>query len=552
MILGLCFCFIFHSLLWVLLFFVTLQRTNKPIFMIYPIGEQDFAGIRRRGLVYVDKTDLVYKMVNAGKYYFLIRPRRFGKTLLLSTLKSYFLGDKESFRGLAIEHLEKDWQQHPVLTLTLSKGKFDTIEDLHSCLRGIFSDFEKRYGRNDEEKDYAERFTGAIKRAYEQTGRQVVILIDEYDAPFQAAIDKPELMAQYQGQIRDIYLCLKKNDEYLRFVFLTGITAWGKVGVFSALNNLDDITFSKDYATICGITEEELHAVFHTEVERLARENELSTEEAYQRLKEQYDGYHFANKSVGVYNPFSLLRALNDREFKNYWIQTGETQLIANLVQHANIDINTLMGEVSMPEDNMLNAKEYRSNPYTFLYQAGYLTLKGVDPATNKYRLQVPNGEVRGSLASHLVAPTFGFSQQEASTFIDSIKTAMYYGRMEELVKTLNDYIFLRGNYMTMGPKERYCQQTLVTVFLCADYAVTAEAIGHKGRADLIVKTPNILYVIEVKLNGSAQQALAQINEKGYADTYRTDRRKIIKLGINFSEEERIIDNYAIEMPTEA
>ncbi len=398
MMLKFCFCIIFRSLHKVLLFFVTLQRTNKTTAMIYPIGEQDFAGIRRRGLVYVDKTDLVYKMVQGGKYYFLSRPRRFGKTLLMSTLESYFLGDKESFRGLAIEQMEKDWKQYPVLTLTLSKGKFDTIEDLHSCLRGIFSDFEKKYGRNDEEKDFAERFNGAIKRAYEQTGRQVVILIDEYDAPFQAAIDKPELMAQFQGQMRDIYLFLKKNDKYLRFIFLTGITAWGKVGVFSALNNLDDITFSKDYATICGITEEELHTVFHAEVERLARENELTTEEAYQRLKEQYDGYHFANKSVGVYNPFSLLRALKDREFKNYWIQTGETQLIANLVQHANIDINTLMGEVSMPEDNMLNAKDYKTNPNTFLYQAGYLTLKGVDPATNKYLLQVPNGEVRGSL----------------------------------------------------------------------------------------------------------------------------------------------------------
>ncbi len=518
--------------------------------MIYPIGEQDFAGIRERGLVYVDKTDLVYKMTHESKYYFLSRPRRFGKSLLLSTLKYYFRGRKELFAGLAIDRLETEWKQHPVLHLNLAYGKFDSMEDLYSCLRENFASIEKEFGRNKEEIAFAERFSGALRRAYEQTGRQVVILIDEYDAPLQAALDKPELLEQYQSELRSIYLCLKKNDEHIRFAFLTGITAWGKMGVFSALNNLKDITIDKNYATLCGITEEELHAVFHDEVAAMAEDNGLTTEQAYQRLKAQYDGYHFALPSPGVYNPFSLLWALDSKQFGNYWIRTGETQVVATLAQQAHIDIDALLvGNISMPEDNLLNTKNPFDNPATFLYQAGYLTLDGRDPATKQYRLRVPNGEVRGSLANHLVAPTFGFSQQEAGTFINNIKTAMYYGHLAALVETLNDYIFRKENYVFKDKTdENYFQHILYLVFLSADYEVAAEVKGYKGRADLVVKTEVNIYVIETKLNGSAQDALAQIHDKGYADPYLDDPRPIIKLGLNFNEATRLIDDYAAEM----
>ncbi len=518
--------------------------------MLYPIGQQDFADIRQRGFVYVDKTALVYKLAMEGKFYFLSRPRRFGKSLLLSTLKNYFLGNKELFHGLAIEQLETEWLQYPVLHLNFAYGKFYSTEDLYSCLRDNFSRIEREFGRNRDEVAFAERFSGTIRRAYEQTGKKVVVLIDEYDAPLQAAIDKPELMELYQSELRSIYLCLKNNDEYIRFAFLTGITAWGKMGVFSALNNLKDITFDPSYATLCGITEEELHAVFHDEVPKLAKEYNLTTEETYQNLEDLYDGYRFAEGAPGVYNPFSLLRALDSRRLSNYWIQTGETQVVAALAQKVKFDIDTLLlGNVSMSEENMLNNKNPLDNPYTFLFQAGYLTLNGRDPATKKYRLRIPNGEVRGSLANHLVAPTFGFSQQEASSFIDNIKTAMYYGRMDELVATLNDYIFRKENYVFKGKAdENYFQHILYLVFLSADYEVAAEVKGHIGRADLVVKTEFNIYVIENKLDGSAQEALRQINEKGYADPYATDPRPLVKLGLNFSATERIIDDYAVEM----
>ncbi len=518
--------------------------------MIYPIGEQDFAGIRERGLVYVDKTDLVYKMTHESKYYFLSRPRRFGKSLLLSTLKYYFRGHKEAFQGLAIEKLETDWKQYPVITLTFGKGEYASIEDLNDRLRSILSEFEAKYGRNEEIKGYGERFTGIIKRAHEQTGQQVVILIDEYDAPLQAALNKPELLEQYQSTLRDIYLCLKSNDEHIRFAFITGITAWGKVGVFSTLNNLYDITFSEEYATLCGITEEELHNVFHDEIKQLAKKNKISVEEAYRQLKVQYDGYHFTEEAVGVYNPFSLLWALKNRKFGNYWIQTGETQFIATLAQKVQIDVDALLlGDISMPEENMLNAKSPFDNPYIILYQAGYLTLKGRNPFTQEYLLQVPNGEVRGSLSKHLVAPTFGLSTQDAYNFINKIKTTVGKQEVPALVETLNDYIFRKENYVFKDKTdENHFQHILYLVFLCADFNVEAERNGHVGRADLVVKTPWNIYVIETKLDGSAQNALDQINERGYADAFKTDGRPIIKLGLNFSEEKRIIDDFAFEI----
>ncbi len=268
-------------------FFRIFARTNESTIMIYPIGEQDFAGIRQRGLVYVDKTDLVYRMTHESKYYFLSRPRRFGKSLLLSTLKYYFRGDQEPFRGLAMEQLETEWTQYPVLSFNFARGLFDTLDDLHELLDSQLVNGERQYHCTGSDKSLAWRFSNLIQRAHEQTGQKVVILIDEYDAPLQAALDKPELMQQYQSTLRSIYLCLKNNDEHIHFAFLTGITAWGKLGVFSALNNLKDITFDKNYATLCGITEEELHTVFHEEVARLAETYRLSSDETYSRLKAQ-------------------------------------------------------------------------------------------------------------------------------------------------------------------------------------------------------------------------------------------------------------------------
>ncbi len=529
--------------------------------MLYPIGQQDFASIRNRGFVYVDKTDLIYKMASEGTYYFLSRPRRFGKSLLLSTLKNYFCGNKELFKGLAIEQLEQDWIQYPVFHLDLAKGDYSTIKDLQVWLDFQISKCEKQFPCEEKAQNLATRFSDVITRAHEQTGQQVVVLIDEYDAPMQAALDYPELMAQFQSLLRDIYLCLKTNNEHIRFTFITGITVWGKMGVFSALNNLKDISINEKYATICGVTERELHEVFHNPVVLLAEKNKMTVDEAYTHLKEMYDGYHFAVDAPGVYNPFSLLQALQDRTFDNYWISTGGTQVVANLVSKVKIDIDALQHEMTMPRENILSSSDYRNSPNTFLYQAGYLTLCGQNQATKWYNLKIPNGEVRDSLAFHLVAPTFGFEQEKASNFINNIKNAMYNGKIDVLVQTLNDYIFRKENYyfvkeyLSRGndhlfqekPEEKFFQHVLYIVFLSAGYNTQAEVIGRLGRADLVVQTPTYIYIIETKLNKTAKQAFDQINEKAYADTYLTEGKPIIMLGLNFAEKERIIDDFTFE-----
>ncbi len=440
-----------------------------------------------------------------------------------------------------------EWLQYPVLSLNFARGKFDTLEDLHSSLRDNFARIEAEFGRNREEIAFPERFSGAIRRAYELVGRPVVILIDEYDAPLQAALDKPELMEQYQSELRSIYLCLKNNEEYIRFAFLTGITAWGKMGVFSALNNLKDISMREEYATICGITDGELHGIFPAAVAQLAKKNAFTIDEAYYRLREQYDGYHFAKETPGVYNPYSLLNAFDSNSLENYWIETGRTRSITALVQHKSINVDELMGEVEATPDTLRDIGDMNESVVPFIYQAGYLTIKGYNPNRQTYLLQVPNTEVRESLGRHLIAPTFGFESDKAFRFRGDVREAIYYVNIQTLVDLINTHIFRQGHYLAMGEKEVYFQTNLATLFRVMGYEVDIEKATAKGRADLVVKTPNWLYIIETKLNGSAKQALNQINEKCYADAYATDYRPIVKLGLNFSETERIIDDYAVE-----
>ncbi len=486
-------------------------------------------------------------MAKEGKYYLLCRPRRFGKSLLLSTLKNYFLGNKELFRGLAIEQMETEWQQYPVLTLNFAKGDYATVNDLQDRLRNIFLDFEKRYGIDETLQTYGERFSNTIKRAYEQTGKQVVILIDEYDAPFQAAPDKPELMEQFQRLLRDIYLCLKSNDDYIRFAMLTGITAWAKVGVFSALNNLDDISQSPYYSTLCCISEEELHAIFHEEVVAHAKENELTVDEAYKSLKMQYDGYHFAKKSPKVYNPFSLLCALKNRDLSNYWIDTGRTSAITTLVKHKCIDVNDLMGTVEVSPTSLRNLEDLNKNVIPYLYQAGYLTIKDFNVARNTFLLQVPNTEVRESLGEHLIAFTFGLEEDKSLQFRGDLREALYNENIQEAVDLINTHLFYRGHHHAMGDKEVYCQTNLATLFRVIGYETEVEKASAKGSADIVVKTPRHIYIFEIKLNGTARQAIRQINATGYAIPYKEDTRKVIKVGLTFSEEEKILTDFAVE-----
>ena len=358
--------------------------------MLYPIGIQNFEKLRNDGCVYVDKTALMYKMVKEGNYYFLSRPRRFGKSLLISTLEAYFLGKKEFFEGLAVAELEKDWVEYPVLHLDLNTEKYDSIEVLNNKLSGTLKLWEEQYGRDESEKSLPMRFEGIIRRAKEKTGRNVVILVDEYDKPMLQAIGNEELQKAYRDTLKSFYGALKSMDGCIRFALMTGVTKFGKVSVFSDLNNLKDISMSQYYYNICGITEEELHHYFDEEIEQLARTNNQTKDEAYEKLKEEYDGYHFTYDTPGMYNPFSILWTLSERRYGSYWFETGTPTFLVELLQKT--DYNELLD--MHPDSAELNGVYGDASLVSYAFKFGLLTIKAYDNVFGIYDLGFPNREV--------------------------------------------------------------------------------------------------------------------------------------------------------------
>ena len=368
-----------------------------------PIGIQTFSDIRTQGYLYVDKTELMWQIANTGKPYFLSRPRRFGKSLLLSTFEAYFEGKKELFEGLAIEKLEDKWEKHPVLHLDLNAEKYDTIESLNAILSYQLTQWEAIYGKGEDEDTLSNRFRGIIQRAYEQTGKGVVVLVDEYDKPLLQALHNKELMEAYRVILKAFYGVLKSKDSCLRFAFLTGVTKFSQVSVFSDLNQLNDISMSKNYATICGITKQELLEYFTPELEALAEENDLSFEETVETMTRQYDGYHFHQKGEGVFNPFSVLNAFDKMEFGNYWFQTGTPTFLVELLKKSDYDLRTLMDGVEASANTFSEYRVEEDNPIPLIYQSGYLTIKDFDKEFKIYTLGFPNDEVRYGFLNFLV-----------------------------------------------------------------------------------------------------------------------------------------------------
>lgn len=360
-----------------------------------PIGIQTFSDIRTQGYLYVDKTALVWQIANAGKPFFLSRPRRFGKSLLISTFEAYFSGKKELFEGLAIEKLEDRWEAYPVLHLDLNAEKYDTVESLNAILSYQLTQWEAIYGKGEDETTLSNRFKGIIQRAYELTGKGVVVLVDEYDKPLLQAIHNNELLEEYRTILKAFYGTLKSKDSCLRFVFLTGVTKFSQVSVFSDLNQLNDISMSKAYATICGLTKQELLDNFGPELEVLAEENDQSFDEVMETMTQQYDGYHFHQKGEGVYNPFSVLNAFDKQEFGNYWFQTGTPTFLVRLLQKADYDLRTLMDGVEASASTFTEYRTEENNPIPLIYQSGYLTIKDFDKEFKIYTLGFPNDEVR-------------------------------------------------------------------------------------------------------------------------------------------------------------
>lgn len=360
---------------------------------IYPIGIQNFEEIRKGGYFYADKTALVHKLVKSGKYYFLSRPRRFGKSLLLSTFEAYFQGKKDLFAGLAMEHLEQDWIQYPVLHLDLNAEKYDNSSRLDTMLQRYLYQWEDKWGGDSRETTLSDRFMGIIRRVAEKTGLPVVVLIDEYDKPLLQTIGDEALQTAYRDTLKAFYGVLKSSDRYLRFVFLTGVTKFSKVSVFSDLNNLEDISIDHRYGSICGITKDELYGNLSEEIRELARENKMTEAEAHTRLKEWYDGYHFNAESEDIYNPFSLLNTFAKMRFGSYWFETGTPTFLVELLKGCQYDLQRLTGEMATA-DSLSGIDSVQENPVPVLYQSGYLTIKGYDAEFKTYLLGFPNREV--------------------------------------------------------------------------------------------------------------------------------------------------------------
>ncbi len=513
--------------------------------MRYPIGIQGFKKLREFGYVYVDKTARMYELTSTGSCYFLSRPRRFGKSLLLSTMRTYFEGRKDLFKGLAVEQLEKEWKEYPVLYLDLNSGKYDTLDNLKSNLNSIFAKWEMIYGSLETEDTFESRFKGIIERAYKKTGLQVVILVDEYDKPILTAIDNEDLQEQFRQTLKSIYSVLKTQDEYIRFAFLTGVSKFSHLSVFSDLNNLKDITFDERYADICGISEKELHAYFDDSIKALAVKRKMTYEEAYAKLKEKYDGYHFAPDTDGMYNPFSLLNALEDGKLGDYWFESGTPTFLVKMLRTKDYDLRNLQLD-RLPAKALSQVDSLKSSAIPLLYQSGYLTIKSYDEDTNLYQLGFPNREVaEGFMQSLLPLYTSGEESISASylgRFIENVKGGNPEGFMSNLKNLLAG-----GKYALAGELEIYFQNTMYLIFMLLGFRVDVEYMTSDGRIDVVVKTKDYIYVMELKVDDSAEKALAQIDSKEYMLAFADDGRKQFKIGVSFSSETRRISEYRVK-----
>ena len=513
---------------------------------IYPIGIQNFEKIRTDGYFYIDKTALIYQMVKTGSYYFLSRPRRFGKSLLISTLEAYFLGKKELFEGLAMEKLEKDWTTYPIFHIDLNTERYETRESLDSILNFTLEKWEQQYGTAPSETTFALRFRGLIERAYEQTGQRVVILIDEYDKPMLQAIGNEELQKEFRNTMKAFYSVLKTMDGCIQFAFLTGVTKFGKVSVFSDLNNLDDISMRNQYIDICGVSEKELHDDLEIELHELADIKGVSYHEICDKLREYYDGYHFTHNSIGIYNPFSLLNTFKYKEFGSYWFETGTPTYLVELLKKHHYDLRRMAHEET--SISVLNSIDSASdNPIPVIYQSGYLTIKGYDEEFGIYSLGFPNREVEEGFIKFLLPFYANTNAVESEFEIQKFVREIRIGDYDSFFRRLRSF-FADTPYELIRDLELHYQNVLFIVFKLVGFYVKAEYHTSEGRIDLVLQTDKFVYVIEFKLDGTAEDALRQINEKHYALPFEAGgNRRLFKIGVNFNAKMRNIEKWIVE-----
>ena len=510
-----------------------------------PVGIQTFSEVINLDCLYIDKTEYIWNMIHLSKYIFLSRPRRFGKSLLVSTLQAYFEGKRELFKGLAMERLEKEWVEYPVLRFSMASGKHMEKDQLERYLGNRLAEYEGRYGITHPATDNNDRFTALIQAAYHKTGKKVVILIDEYDAPLLDVVHEDTMLPVLRNVMRNFYSPLKDCDPYLRFVFLTGITKFSQLSIFSELNNLMNISMDEEYAAVCGISEEEMLTQAHDYIERLADANKWTYDETVGRLAQQYDGYHFTWPSPHIFNPFSLLSAFARNRINNYWFASGTPTYLIEMLRKFNVvpagisNMQALASDFDAPTENMISITP-------LLYQSGYVTIKDYDSTSHLYTLDIPNGEIRVGLMDSLLPNYVNMRKEAGNTTIAKMYLSLLNEDLNEMFRLLQAYL-LTVPYCDNANSEGHYQQLLYVIFSLFGRYVDVEVHTPTGRVDIVMKTAKALYLFELKLNMSAQAAMDQINLKDYASKFALSGLPIVKVGINFDSERRTIGDWKTE-----
>lgn len=517
----------------------------------YPVDTDQFQIIREQGLLYVDKTDLMFDLANRYRYVFLARPRRFGKSLLCNTFKAYFQGQKELFNGLKVMELDKEWKKHPVLHFTLSGLKNVTVPLAQSKLENLISDYEKIYGRDPEQKTPGARFRGLIHRAKEQTGENVVVILDEYDAAIMRLMYEPERLADMRSMLREFYQVLKDEGAYLRFVFITGVTKFSQLSIFSELNNLNQISLDNRYSGICGITQEELDTVLRPCIEDYAQNLHISVDDAYALLKKNYDGYHFSPKGQDVYAPFSLLRALDKNDTNHYWFESGTSTALLEHLKRYPITRALDYDGVEVCENEFSIPCESADTPMPLLYQSGYLTIASYDPLLKLYVLKIPNNEVRKGLIDCLMPIILKRTVADNNGLVTAMAKAIFSRDLGKALTALRSYIakipydiITKDEWECNESREAFYKLLIYMAFSMLNSIVDTEVKSVLGRSDVVIQTNADIFVLELKVDDTVENALQQINSKGYTIPYEADGRKLTKCGICISSSARNITHW--------
>ena len=520
----------------------------------YPVGIQTFSEIRKGGYVYVDKTDLVWKLTHDAKYIFLSRPRRFGKSLLTTTLDSYFHGRKDLFEGLKIMDLEKEWENYPVIHVDWSaaKNQPDSLE-LQKAILFMMKPLIDEFGKDDDEQTPGKLLSGMIRRAYEKSGKQVAVIIDEYDAPLLEVLHEEERLPEFRRVMQEFYQPLKASEAMIKFCFITGITKFSQLSIFSTINNLTNISMDSKYAAICGITEDEFAIDLAPDIAMLAEAYECTPEEMHAKLKLQYDGYRFADVSPEIYNPFSLLKCFSQRKIANYWFESGTPTFLIRQMQHFRTDIMG-MDCIEASASSFDRPTEAMTTALPLLYQSGYITIKDYDRETESYILSIPNKEVRVGLIDGLIPAYTGLDGSLvqdgfALKFYRALRKDDMTAAMDEMKTFLAGIPYVEGfkkKLADVAASEGFYEYTFWLIFNMMNVYARTQVKCHGGRIDFVVLMPETTYVFELKVNGTAQEAIDQINSKGYALPYQTEGRRVVKIGVQFNRETMTIEDYII------